>query len=268
MLSQLTLDEFLESAKSAKRVAVYQEILADRLTPVGIVESLAAEMLDGTILESGLRHEDAGRYSFIAFDAMAQLSVQNKIVSQRVGSETTIQHTHPFTALRQLLSQMSCADKHAGDLTNGAVGFITYDAIRLFESIPDRHVAQNPLPEMLFNFYRTTLMFDHLQQKLLISIAVETGENLSQIYHDTQEKITALIAKITTFSHQGLTNAIPQEQQDTPVGVDISDEQFMRLVERAKQFIVNGDAFQIVLSRRFTKPIPQFLLIFIARYAE
>ena len=49
---------------------------------------------------------------------------------------------------------------------NGAVGFMTYDAVRLFESIPDRHTDDDALPEMLFHFYQTTLVFDHLKQNL------------------------------------------------------------------------------------------------------
>ncbi len=211
MLQQLELHEFMELAKTAKRVAVYREILADRLTPIGIVESLAEEMADGAVLESGLtgappsfraigsadaedsdrkplslystgmaalRHQDAGRFSFIMFDSVAQLSVKNNIVSQRIGSKTTHPEMPPLAALRQLLAELVHAGKHPSvDFMNAAVGFIAYDAIRLFESIPDRHQHGDDLPEMLFNFYRNTLMFDHLQQKLVISVVVETESN-------------------------------------------------------------------------------------------
>ncbi|NNM59755.1 MAG: anthranilate synthase component I family protein [Legionellales bacterium] len=254
MLQQLTQDEFLALSKTANRVAVYQEIAADRLTPIGIVQNLADEMLDGAILESGLRHEDAGRYSFIAFDSMAQFSVQNNQVSQRIESKVSTPSTPPFIALRQLLSELSCASKqHTAKFVHGGVGLLTYDAIRLFEAIPDRHSSDNILPEVLFNFYRTTLMFDHLQQKLLISVIVETGDNPVQAYLATQEKIKKLITKITAASHQETTHAHPKIKQDTPVDIDLSDEQFMDLVERAKQHIVDGDVFQIVLSRRFSK---------------
>ena len=95
MLQQLELHEFMELAKTAKRVAVYREIPADRLTPIGIVENLAEEMADGAVLESGLRHQDAGRFSFIMYDSLAQLSVKDNIVSQRIGSKTTIRPCRP-----------------------------------------------------------------------------------------------------------------------------------------------------------------------------
>src|SRR6202042_2954685 len=120
---------------------------------------------------------------------------------QRLGPQTTVlTATSPFAALRRLLAELPCASP---------VGFITYDAIRFFEAIPDRHSNNHPLPDMLFNFYKTTLMFDHLQQKLLISMIVEiTEDNLQQIYQQAQEKISALLAKIATPPHRATTSTI------------------------------------------------------------
>jgi anthranilate synthase component I len=255
MLQQLSLNEFLELSKIEKRVAVFREIAADRLTPVSIVESLHEEMQDGVILESGLHHHDGGRYSFIAFDPMAQVSVQNKKVTQRVGQEITSSSMPPFPIIRKLLSQLSCVEKpQQRDFIHGAIGFITYDAVRYFENIPDQHFSENPLPDMLFNFYKTTLMFDHLQQKLLISTAVDVGADPTATYQATQAEINALIDKIQTSIHPELSPLVSSEQPQTAeVDVDISDAQFMLLVDQAKQQIIAGNAFQIVLSRRFLK---------------
>lgn len=97
MLQKLQLKEFLDLAKSAKRVAVFQEILADRLTPIGIFESLAEEMRDGVILESGQRHQDTGRYSFLAFDPMARLQSKDGTVTQHIGLETTTYQANIIT---------------------------------------------------------------------------------------------------------------------------------------------------------------------------
>ncbi len=255
MLAQLSLDEFLALASTAERVAVFREISADRLTPVGIVEALAEEMRDGAILESGLRQEEAGRYSFIAFDSMAQLRAQQGAVMQRIGDKTTVRNTHPFTALRQLMTQLACAGKqHAIDFVSGAVGFIAYDAVRYFEAIPARHTNDQAIPDMLFNFYRTTLMFDHVQQKLLISRIVETGADPQKTYQETQEKITQLIDKITASTQQSAMPVSTQIKPPAQVHTDISDTQFMALVEQAKEYIKAGDAFQIVLSRCFKQP--------------
>ncbi len=251
MLEQLTLNEFLALAKGAKRVAIHREIAADRLTPIAIVESLAEEMADGAILESGLLHHNAGRHSFIAFGAMAELRVQNKIVTRRVGETITTGKDQAFNVLRELITDLSVAGtKHEAELVNSAVGFVSYDAVRLFEDIPDRHASNNALPEILFNFYQTTLMFDHVKQKLLISRIVEVGENPEESYHSGLEKINQLAKKINANVK---VNTETAEKKSTPVEVDISDEQFIEMVARAKKHIVAGDAFQIVLSRCFKK---------------
>lgn len=253
MLQQLSLVSFLHLAKDASRVAIYREIAADRLTPIGIVERLPEEMKEGMILESGLNSPEAGRYSFITFGSIAKLKVQNNTVLQQIGEEQTTLTISPFAALRQLLKKLACASEHQDvNFMNGAVGFMTYDAVRLFESIPDRHTDDNALPEMLFHFYQTTLVFDHLKQKLIISMIVEVGAQPEQTYQQTQEKITALVLKLNTTITQA-PHASPEKKSDTPVDVELSDEQFMTLVEQAKHHIIEGDAFQIVLSRSFKK---------------
>ena len=254
MLQRLTLTEFLELAKTSKRIACYQEITADRLTPISIVESLHEEMQEGTILESGLRHEDAGRFSFIAFDKIAQLTVSNNKILKKIKSNTTTHTEPPLTVLRQLLREFATTHlANSSEFINSAVGFLTYDAIRLFEAIPNRHRPVNPLPDMFFNFYDTTLIFDHLQQKLLINVTIEVNKNPAESYERAQEKITTLITKMTTFIPQNNIQTKQKKENNSPTTVDVSDEEFIKLVERAKQYIIAGDAFQIVLSRRFTQ---------------
>ncbi len=254
MYQTLSLNDFLTLAKTSTRVAVYHEMSADRLTPIGIVENLKNEMQDGAILESGLHHHDSGRYSYIAFGSIAQLCVQNNVVTQRADNKTTAHPGEPCRVLRELLAQQACVSNNQQvDFIHGAVGFITYDAVRLFEPIPDRHVSDNPLPEMLFNVYQTILMFDHLQQKLLISMSVDVNSNPEETFHHAQEKITALITKMNRSSYPDDEYKPSKQGLDSQEDVDISDENFIELVERAKHYIELGDAFQIVLSRRFTK---------------
>lgn len=253
MLHKLSLEEFITLSKTADSVAVFREILADRLTTVGIVAALANEMIDGTVLESGMQREKAGRYSFIAFGSRAQFSVKNKVVTQRIGAESTTLKAQPLPALRQLITQMTPAVKtEMLDFTSGIVGYLTYDAVRLFEMIPDRHSHANNLPEIFFNFYQTTLVFDHTQQKLLINMIVDVGSEPEKAYAATHEKIDALVAKIISGVNQDESTAAV-EKSVALVDVDLADAEYMLLVERAKQYIVAGDAFQIVLSRCFKK---------------
>lgn len=254
MLQQLSLEDFLTLSQTAKRVAVHREIPADRLTPMMLVENLKNEMRDGILLETGLHDPNDEPCSLIAYGSIAQFSVQNKIVSQRIGDNITTETTHPLTVLRQLMSQLACVSKEEQvNFINGPIGFMTYDAIRLFESISDRHRSEDELPDMFFNFYETILRFDHHKQTLLISIAVEVGSHPEATYHYAQEKINSLLKKIKTLTPVSQSDSKRIRQKEISVNVDSNDQKFIESVERAKQSIIAGDAFQIVLSRCFRK---------------
>lgn len=252
MNSFLSLEDFLLLAKNSGRIAVYQDISADRLTPIGIIEQLSTLLSDGAVLESGLNHQhDEGRYSYISFGKLASLKVLEQKVIQTIGDTTTIHNIHPFTALRKLLKEMAPQNAKYHDIAlHSAIGYVAYDAIRLFEKIPEKYPNTNKLPDLEFNFYQNTLVFDHLKQQLRISISTEVAADGEKTYHSVREQITNLINKITTQNYPKEThkNANFIASEGCP---DIPDHEFMELVLRAKQHIIDGDAFQIVLSRCF-----------------
>jgi anthranilate synthase component 1 len=240
MIQALAFDEFQVHAKNAKYVAVFQEIPAGILTPVMIYTLLNNEYeADGVMLED-LHLRECLRYSFMCFDPIATFTMNND------------DDRHPLTALRDFQSQLSYSTRaEVTDLITGSVGFITYDAVRYFETIPDRHAANSSLPTLLFNFYALSLTFDHEKQTILISTLVKIDADLLQAYNQAQQKIMAIINIFSTT----IPAAEPLIKQKiaSPVQVDTSDADFMRIVEKAKDYIIRGDAFQIVLSRCFKR---------------
>ncbi len=247
LYSTLTLDEFVTMAQNTKRIAVHKEIPADFLTPIQMVDNLKEEMRDGVILESGLHHQDAGRYSYLAFGTLAHFTIKNAGSDSQTGSAV-------FDPFRDMLKQYACLSPHPQvNLMNGAVGFMTYDAIRLFENTPDRHVDTQQLPDISFHIYQTVLMFDHLKQTVMISINVEAGQDPIATYHDTEISLTRLI---TQMSHPAKDYEKHQTRSKADFSVDetdVTDEMYIEGVQRAKEYITQGDAFQIVLSRCFQK---------------
>lgn len=252
MLQHLKLPDFIALAQHAKRVAVYREISADRLTPIGIAECLAKELEDGSLLESAIEHQKDSRYAYLAFGTLAKITAKNGLVTRSLGTNTIERNTHPFTIVRQVLTELNCVSNlPETTFLHGAIGLVTYDSIRLFETIPDRHVATHPIPDMVFHFYHTTLLFDPIKNTILISIIVEVDDHLESCYQTVQDNITALILKITQPIPKTTVQSISCET--TEVSVDIDDEQFIRMIAKAKDYIAAGDAFQIVLSRCFSK---------------
>lgn len=240
MIQPLTFDEFQVLAKNARRIAAFREIPAGKLTPVSIYSLLKkAYKTDGVMLED-LHQRECRRYSFICFESLASLKINDG------------DHAHPLTALRTLQSQLAYSTRpEVADLITNATGFITYDAIRCFEDIPDRHPSDPLLPMLLFNFYAVSLTFDHEKQRVLISAVVEVGDQPEQAYNQAQQKIIDITKHLVTTDHE---DDLPIERKVMPpVEVDTSDSDFMRMVERARDYIIRGDAFQIVLSRCFKR---------------
>ena len=112
-----------------------------------------------------------------------------------------------MAALRDLQSKLVYSTRaEVADLITSAIGFITYDVVRYFETIPDRHATDPSLPILLFNFYALSIAFDHEKQTVLISTIVEVGDQPEQAYNQAQQKIAAIIKLLS----------IPSDEADMP----------------------------------------------------
>ncbi len=254
MMQQTSRETFLHHAENANRVAVFREMPLLHLTPSQVITHLSSELVDGAILESGFHTLDAGQISIIAFETIAQFSAKNQQTITKIGSNEVVSSHHPLAILRDLLSSMQCAGQpKSHDFLSSAIGFLSYDAVRFFEDIPDRHLDTSNLPDILFNFYRTSLMIDHQRQTLLIHTVVDVGPDAVACYSAAQTQIDNILKKI---NQPLLSTTQPRTHCNIPhtnVALDINDERFIELIHQAKQYIVQGDAFQIVLSRCFKK---------------
>lgn len=258
MSNQSTLEDFLELAKNSKHVAVYQEILADDVTPISVFTALKDHMTSPTLLESGEKRSDTGRYSFLGFDPFAEFIAKNNQTILRVGNTDINLSESPLTALRQTLQKYHCVNvPHHLGFIGGAVGFISYDAIRFFEDIPNRHEDTQNIPDLFFSFYRNCVIFDHQTEKLTIVRAVEVAGDKTQLYQDAINQILILINQIKQPKQnvEETINNADQDNKDLEVKIDITDEEYRKIVDKAKQYIIKGDAFQIVASRCFKQKV-------------
>jgi len=243
MMQAFTFEEFQNDTKNSDRVSVFKEIPAEKLTPLRVYSLLnKTHASEGVIFEDLHQQEDV-RYSFICFDPIARL-VRN------YGDDH-----HPWSELRDLQSRLSFATRiKIAPLITHAMGFITYDAIHYFEEISDTRVrvADSSLPIFLINFYALSLSFNHEKQTILISRLVEVGSDPEQAYNQAQRQIADIITLLTDFSDDETYSSI-EKKVPTTIEVDTSDLDFMQMVNKAKRYIAEGDAFQIVISRCFRR---------------
>jgi anthranilate synthase component 1 len=266
MFTRLSLEQFLEVAKTEKRIAVYQEIPGDRITAISAFEVLGEEARGGAFLESAVQEKDEGRYSLLGFQALAEVRAQNgnvTVVDQDKREKTS--KDDAFAVLKQQFQKMRCKTLHPlSGFIGGMAGCMTYDAVRLFENIPDKNPNDLQLPEFHFKFYKHGIVFDHETNKAVITTLVEIDKDPTQAYEQAMAELGRIKDKIFEGSFYPHPNPPPcrgREQEEissckekgSDFVVEPNDATFMQMVERAKHHITIGDAFQIVVSRVFRR---------------
>lgn len=177
------------------------------------------------LFESLTGPEILAETSVMGFDPKIILKgYSDKVEITRDGKTETIQTNDPFKELKKLLGK---SEDQSYRYLGGAVGVVNYDAIRLVENIPDTHDSPQPLME--FGIYDDGILYDNLHKKLFY------------FYHD-QNRFEQFKMSIDSFGDFKATEIVPNMNQ----------EKFSNIVNKAKQYIHDGDIFQVVLSRKFT----------------
>jgi anthranilate synthase component I len=252
MFRQVTLEEFKHAASFQKRAVVFQEFPCDDITPIHAFLALNAKE-GAVLLESAVKDQEVGRYSLLAIEPFAEFKSKGSYSEFVSKNGNSIRQSCPFEHLRNTIKTLRLpSNPHYPPMVGGAIGFATYDAVRLFEEIPDRHSDKHGLPDLLFLFHAVHIAFDHLKGSLFISVIKELSGNLERDYAEALEKIrhirNLLKAPLKT---QEISAHLPCDFVE-----DISDAAFCDKVRKAQEYIRKGDAFQIVLSRTFHCPYP------------
>ncbi len=253
----LTFDESERLSAQGGLVPVDREIPADLLTPVSAFLGLSARSAQAFLLESVVGGERIARYSFLGRDPIATVEVRERDVVVRDGEGTRLVSGGLLPVLRERLGHSAVEIDGLPRFTGGAVGYLGYDAIRLFERIPDRHEA-GELPTAAFSFYRAIVAFDHVLQHLILVANVEPGQRVA--FERAQEILDALEHDLT--SGRGLARRARSSSARPPLRPGFRDDgsEFRAAVRKAKEYIGIGDIFQAVLSRQtsFDCPVDPF----------
>ncbi|HET7419946.1 MAG TPA: chorismate-binding protein [Candidatus Dormibacteraeota bacterium] len=225
-------DEARALAANHRLVPVYREVLADMLTPVRAYSLLCPPGEPGFLLESVEGGERIARYSFIG--------VQAKPLDLGSGN--------PLDALSSVAAEETAPVKGIPRFHGGAVGYLGYETAHHFERIPTAKGAPPPMPECSFVRAEDLAVFDHVTRRL----------QLLTIHRPDREEYDAAVARIDAMEKR-LTGDQPP---GPPRGVDgaawqsnVTRGQFHAMVDAAREHIMGGDAYQVVVSHRFHKPL-------------
>jgi len=249
------LEHFKAIAATGTLLPVYREIVADLETPVSAYMKIAQEQTYSFLLES-VEQGEIGRYSFLgANPSVIFKSTGNQISITRDGDEEIFTSDDPMNALRELMAVYTPVEVEGlPAFHGGAVGYMAYDEVRFFETLPGENPDELNLPDMYWAVTDTILIFDHVRNKLMIVSNAHIQGDADAAYVDAIAKIDALEAKLT------LPLVIPEEtlkpeNADQPIRSNFTQNDFCDAVEKAKEYIRAGDIFQVVLSQRFERDV-------------
>ncbi len=252
MFEKMTVETFRELAREGLRVPVYRRIPAELITPVSAYQALAAPGKCSFLLESTEGEGDVGRHSFLGFDPKLRFESRGNRILLTTPEGKEPKEGDPMVALREILGRFATVSVEGLPMVGGAIGFFSYDAVRLFEAIPDCHENPDDFPDLSFGVYDTIVSFDHLRKTATVLHVTQPEGNPDEAYGEAMKRIDSVIERILKTPR---TSARPDRQPGGNVSseADMDDQAYCRIVERAREYIIAGDIFQVVLSRRFQR---------------
>ena len=257
-MKPISLEEFRTFARDFNVIPVAESFLADNETPLTIYSKLAANR-DNTFLLESAEHGGAwSRYSFIGVSSEATLTEKNGVAhwlgTMPAGAPIGID---PLEALK-ISSKHLRSPKIAGmpPLTGGLVGYMGYDSVRRLERISNLAPDLLKLPEITFMLTTDLAVYDHLQGTVtLIANAINwdgSDERVDLAYSsaiDRLKKMSELLG-----GNIPSTVAVIGEKPEPKFTQNFTSAEFMKSIESVKEEIRSGEAFQVVLSQRFSIP--------------
>jgi anthranilate synthase component 1 len=254
-----SLDEVLAGPTDAS-IPVWRALPSDTETPISAFLKLRRRGT-GFLLESAEQDGSLGRYSFIGVGPDAVLRADLDRGTVETQSEITSYEASPIDALRQLVGDAPV--HHIGDelpgFVGGAVGALGFDLVRSIEKLPSALPDPNPFPAAIFARYATTLVFDHLKQRLLVVSVIPPNAPREEGYRRASAHVEEVVgalrqaAPAPPFEATGSVENADRLLQDAERAPD--DDTFLEAVARAREYIWAGDAIQVVLSRRLKVPV-------------
>src|SRR5579871_79592 len=270
MAIQPDFPAFAAAHREGRGQIVYARLIADLETPVSAYLKLAEGRENAFLLESVQGGETRGRFSIIGLkpdviwrckDGAAEINR-----NARANPNTFVRDDgteHPLQSLRSLLSETRM-ELPAGipAMAVGLFGYLGYDIVRLIERLPAPPRDTLGLPDAILIRPSIVAIFDNVRDEILVVTPVfpEAGLDARAAYARACERVNDTISDLERAVPRSL--AAENLVVDAPIASNVSRDEYLAIVERAKEYIRAGDVFQVVPSQRFSRPfaLPPFSL--------
>lgn len=232
-------------------VAVTRRLLADGETPVGVYRKLAGGRAGTFLLESAEQGRQWSRYSFVGVGSAGTLTERDgHAVWEGAPLDLPLPLPQdPLEALRHLSRALrSPRDPDLPPLTGGLVGYLSYDVVRRLERLPSTAVDDLGMPELSLLLVTDLAVLDHADGTVLL-IANAYRDLAGSSYDDALARLDAMASALAEPAPPSVATVDLGAQAEVRSGTD--PESYLAGVERVREHIRDGDAFQVVLSQRF-----------------
>ena len=202
-------------------------------TPLEIFSKLYRQFETAYLLESIEGPKKLAQFSFVGFDPKLTIRIKNgnsETTNQKTGEAIKETISDPLQTIKHALSERTTANKDFR-FAGGAVGYISYDAVRYFEKLPKKANDDLNFPDVEMGIFDDGIVFDHKQKR-------------AYYYYYGRNRLPEIEVLIKQSSE-------PEAIVVNSPEVNLTQKQYEQAVENAKGYVTKGDIFQIVISKRF-----------------
>ena len=216
-------------------------------------------------LDSGMNPQRLGRYSFMGSDPFLKMRSRGRDITLILPQGEKAVSGNPFDVLGELLQEYKLdSNPTALPFVGGAVGYLSYDLGHFIERLPSKAVDDLQLPECYLGFYDTVAIFDHLEGRAYISSTGFPEKGSARQYRAKArlEELKRVVAQAprlgedqASYSEQGVSKRVN-------LCSNFTHEAYLEAVQKARDYIIAGDIFQVNISQRFESdmPLPPYVL--------
>ena len=255
----MRIEDFRQFATGHTVIPVTRTFLADTETPLSIYTKLAKERPGTFLLESAENGRTWSRYSFIGVRSEATLTERDGVARwSGVKPAGAPEGIDPIAALEITTTHLRSLElPDLPPLTSGLVGYMGYDAVRRMEKLPSIAKDDLQVPEISFMLISDLAIFDHATGVVtLIANAINwdgSDERVDEAYLDAVERLNRMQQDLTSSAPSEIS--YKDEKSEPKYERKTSSAEYCAAVAKIKGEILAGEAFQVVLSQRFTTEI-------------
>lgn len=254
MTYSMTKEEFIAASKDYNLIPLSRTVMADTETPLSAFLKVD-NGVDSFLLESVKGGEKWGRYSFIGVKSRG--FVRSKGTQVEISDNLGLREAkgNPFQVLKDYMAGFTVMPLKDGVMPifeGGLIGYLGYDIVRHFETLPDTNKDDLNLYDMYFIISHTVLIFDNMAQKIIVNTNAFIGDGMDagKVYDEAIKSIDDAVVSL------GSNISFPINVEKTSTCDDkftsnFKKDDFLDAVAKTKEYIKSGDIFQCVIGQRF-----------------